>query len=83
MSKEAAEALDRMLSRMEDGMGRGTTMTALSVRYRQRASEFARAADDHHADGRREEAMRSVQSALSWIQLAENEERLGARAGLQ
>lgn len=63
--------------------GLGTTMTALSAQYRRRASEFARVAGDHHAEGRRDEAMRAVQSALFWIHLAEDEELLGARAGMQ
>ncbi len=58
-------------------MGHETTMTPLSVRYRRRAAHFARIADAMQADGKGEDAMRFVQSALSWIQLAENEELLG------
>jgi len=62
---------------MESGVVRETIMTPLSVRYRQRAAEFARIAEALHTEGKGEDAMRCVQTALSWIQLAENEELLG------
>ncbi len=67
----------RMLRRMETGMERGMTMTPLSMKYRRRAAEFARAADALYLARKEEDALQSVQSALSWIQLAENEELLG------
>jgi hypothetical protein len=74
-------AVHRVLRRMESGMAREATMTPLSLRYRRRAAEFARTADAFYLKSRKEDALRSVQSALSWIQLAENEELLGGVIG--
>lgn len=55
-------------------MDQRTFMTPLSVRYRRRGAEFARIAEAFQSEGNEEDAMRALQSALSWIQLAENEE---------
>ncbi|UGV26967.1 hypothetical protein E0H22_15500 [Rhodopseudomonas boonkerdii] len=57
------------------------TMTPLSMKYRRRAAEFARAADALYLQRKEEDGLQSVQSALSWIQLAENEELLGGVMG--
>lgn len=81
MITEATQALHRLLCCMETGMERGTTMTPISVRFRRRAAEIARMADALHMEGKGEEAMRSVQTALSWIKIAENEELLGGAIG--
>ena len=59
---------------MEGEMDQRTFMTPLSVRYRRRGAEFARIAEAFQSEGNEEDAMRALQSALSWIQLAENEE---------
>lgn len=48
-------------------------LTPLSIRYRRIAAEFARKAE---AIQEQKEALLLVDSALSWIQLAENEETL-------
>jgi hypothetical protein len=63
----------RQLLRKVDRMGSEIQMTAQSTVYRKRAQSLGRAADleeDH------ELLMVLVREALSWIQLAENEEAL-------
>ena len=77
MITDAMQVLHRLLCGLESRMDRGLTMTPISVRFRRRAAEFARAAEALHMEGKGDEAMRCVQTALSWIQLAENEELLG------
>jgi hypothetical protein len=66
---------------MEGEMDRRTFITPLSVRYRRRGAEFARIAEAFQSEGNEEDAMRALQSALSWIQLAENEELLRGATG--
>ena len=77
MITEAMQVVHRLLCGLENRMDRGLTMTPISVRFRRRAADFARTADALHTEGKGDEAMRCVQTALSWIHLAENEELLG------